>query len=103
MVLKKAFGKQYTDYCKVTPKFLPRLRYIVSPAKYLSLRVSWIKKEWLALFAVLLGIIIIEIFQDFRLFGGKEILSEAKELILAIVLFSVFIYLEFRENKIRGK
>jgi hypothetical protein len=59
----------------------------------MSLKFAWIKKELSSLITVITGILIIEIWEDIKLFGRKEFLGELLELILIIVSFSIIVIL----------
>jgi protein-S-isoprenylcysteine O-methyltransferase Ste14 len=98
--LSGRFSQEYKDYCKATPKYLPRLSGLLNPEKYISLRLSWIKKELSPLISVIVGILAMDTWQDMRLFGYKASLKELLKLILIILAFVILIiYLVKRKKK----
>lgn len=100
--LLNKFGKDYEAYCKRTPKYLPNILALLNFRKYVPLlKLSWIKKEGSSLSVTLAVIFLIEVYQDMRLFGIKELLGEFLEFLLVIVIFSV-ITLIFIYSKPKG-
>jgi len=99
-VLEHNFGQEYIDYCKITPRYLPRLDYLLSIRKYLPLKLTWIKKELFSLIGTLVCVVIIEVWQDVILFGGDELVKETQELILTIILFIFIILLCFKKKSL---
>jgi len=91
--LYKRFGEEYRNYCKITPKYFPNPRCLLNIRNCMSLKFAWIKKELSSLITVITGILIIEIWEDIKLFGRKEFLGELLELILIIVSFSIIVIL----------
>ncbi|MCM8773934.1 MAG: isoprenylcysteine carboxylmethyltransferase family protein [Candidatus Omnitrophica bacterium] len=92
-VLIKKFGQEYIHYCKTTPKYFPKV--ILNFKQYFILRLSWIKKELPSLIAVVGLIMVIEIWQEVKLFGYKDFLKETFEL-LAIILSLLILINSFR-------
>jgi protein-S-isoprenylcysteine O-methyltransferase Ste14 len=70
MLLKK-FGQEYKEYCKITPKYFPRVDYLLRLNKYVSLKSFWVKKEIVSMIATLTIVILLEIWKYARLFGYK--------------------------------
>ena len=86
--LLERFGDEYKAYCSVTSAHIPNLKSSGSFLKYFFPRYSWIKKELSSFLILVVTVVVIEIWQDSRLFGSKEILLESVEQ-LAMVLFFV--------------
>lgn len=98
-VLAQRFGQDYKDYCKKTPRYFPKIHYLLGLRKYIWLEFSWIKKEWSSLVATIICIMILEIWSDVRLFGRQELFKEALELTLTIGVFALIITLIFGTKK----
>lgn len=96
-ILLKRFGQEYNNYCKITPKYFPSVYHLLNIRRYVSLKLVWIKKELFSLLIVLSVTIVIEVWQDVRLFGYKEFLEELFELFVIIVSFMI-ISIFFREK-----
>ena len=83
------FGEEYKNYCGTTPKYFPNIRRVLEPKNHISLlRPSWFKKELGRLIAIIIAVFIIEIWQDVRLFGLKELLDEFLELLLVVSILA---------------
>jgi protein-S-isoprenylcysteine O-methyltransferase Ste14 len=93
------FGEEYKNYCKITPKYFPKVHSLLKPRDYISLKLSWIKKELSSLIMVMVTIIAVEIWQDIKSFGHKEFLKEPLELFLVITLFVIVIILFAKRGK----
>jgi protein-S-isoprenylcysteine O-methyltransferase Ste14 len=98
-VLVERFGQKYKDYCKETPRYFPKVQYLLSLRKYLPLKLSWLKKELPSLAAAITCLIVIEIWEDVTLFGSQELFREALELILTTAAFAFIIVLLFRTKE----
>ena len=70
-VLLERFGQEYKEYCRSTPKYFPRLDYLIRLNKYVSLKPFWIKKEIISLVTTVLVVIIIETWEYARLLWFK--------------------------------
>jgi len=70
-VLLERFGREYKEYCKITPKYFPRFDYLLRINRYISLKPFWIKKEIVSLITTVIVVILIEIWECIRLFGYK--------------------------------
>jgi protein-S-isoprenylcysteine O-methyltransferase Ste14 len=89
-ILLDKFGKDYKTYCKVTPKYLPKILALLNFRKYIPLlKFSWVKKESPSLAGTMAVVFLIEIYQDVKLFGAKELIAEFLEFLLVVVIFSV--------------
>jgi protein-S-isoprenylcysteine O-methyltransferase Ste14 len=57
--LEERFGKEYREYCKITPRFFPHPGRLLStnPSKYLRVRWVWIKREIPSVIPVVLFLI----------------------------------------------
>jgi protein-S-isoprenylcysteine O-methyltransferase Ste14 len=97
-VLLERFGQAYKEYCRVTPKYIPRIGYLLKLQRHISLKYFWIRKEMASMIPVIIAVASIEIWEDVRLFGRREALREPLELIVIILLLSSALYL-FLEKK----
>jgi protein-S-isoprenylcysteine O-methyltransferase Ste14 len=97
-VLLERFGQTYKEYCDITPKYIPRMDYLIMLHKHISLKYFWIKKEIASMIPVIIAVAGIEIWEDVKLFGRRELLAESLELVFIILLFSVVLSL-FLEKK----
>jgi len=70
-VLLERFGLEYDEYCRSTPKYFPRLDYLLSLNKYISLKPFWIKKEIISLVTTVLVVIMIETWEYAKLLWHK--------------------------------
>ena len=70
-ILLGRFGQEYKEYCKLTPKYFPRLDYLFRLNKYVSLKPFWIKKEIISLVTTLFVVIMIETLGYARLLWRK--------------------------------
>ncbi|MCM8823317.1 MAG: isoprenylcysteine carboxylmethyltransferase family protein [Candidatus Omnitrophica bacterium] len=94
--LLKKFGQEYIHYCKTTPKYFPKVS--LNFREYLPLELSWIKKELPSLIVLIVLILGIEIWEEIRLFGYKELIKETFEL-LAIILSLLILINSFRTSE----
>jgi len=69
--LLKKFGEEYKRYCEATPKYFPRINYLLGLNSYISLKPFWIKKEISSLITTIAVVILIEIWEYARLFWHK--------------------------------
>lgn len=97
-VLLKAFGKEYQDYCGVTPKYCPRFYLLLHLRENLPVKSPWIKKELSSLFAAGFLILAIEAWQDALLFGYKRAIMEASALLLIFAAFLISLILYAKKN-----
>ena len=92
------FGRPYQDYMKSTPRILPKISALLNEdiRDVLPLKLSWIKKEIGSVIGFILGILIIESWEDISKQGlsgyGREFVSFA-------LLLSVFFILALYLNK----
>ncbi len=87
--LLEFFGEEYTEYCKATPKYFPRVSDLLNLRQYLRLKFSWVRRESLSFLLAITIVMGIEIWEDIRLFGRKGIFSEFVELSVIILFFIV--------------
>lgn len=89
--LYKRFGDEYKSYCRKTPKYFPNLfKFIVKdPKDYFRIKLPWIKKELPSLLWILAAIIVIEIWEDVRLYGTVKFGKELSALLLVILPFII--------------
>jgi len=102
-ILLKRFGQEYLSYCKSTPKYFPNI--FLSFREHLPLRLSWIKKELPSLIVVIGAILVIEVWEDIRLFGYLEFYKELTELfsiIFAFIIMVIFLLPSKRENNAKN-
>jgi protein-S-isoprenylcysteine O-methyltransferase Ste14 len=84
--LLKRFKLKYKDYCQTTPKYFPHL-FKIKKFKSLSVKWPWIKKELPSLAITLFLVFCVELWQDVRLFGLKELGKELVELFINLAIF----------------
>ena len=65
-VLSERFGLEYKEYCKLTPKYFPRLDYLARLNKYVSLKDFWVKKEIVPMVTTIIVVLLIEIWEHLR-------------------------------------
>jgi len=70
-ILLDKFGGEYKEYCAATPKYFPRVDYLFRLDKYVSLKPFWVKKEIVSIITTVAVVILIEIWECFRLSGIK--------------------------------
>jgi len=97
-MLSNRFDQDYRNYCKTTPKYFPKIHHLLNPRAYLSIKLHWIKNELSSLAAVITAIMAIEIWQDFKLYGYREIFKELLGL-CAIILFFVLLVILLHNKK----
>lgn len=100
-LLSRRFGREYEDYCKTTPRYFPKIRYLLNLQGDISLKISWIKKEFFTFLAVITIILAVEIWEDVRLFGYIEFFKEILELLLVVLSFFMIITLFVKKKKIK--
>lgn len=98
-VLTERFGQVYKDYCKDTPRYLPKLSRIFVLRKYLRLKFAWLKMEWQSLTAATICLIVIEAWEDFTFFGRQGLWRKTAELTIAMAVFALILTLLFATNK----
>ncbi len=92
------FGRPYQDYMKSTPRILPKISALLKEdiRDILPLKLSWIKKEIGTVIGFILGILIIESWEDI----SKQGLSGyGRELAFFALLLTVFFILALYLNK----
>lgn len=92
-ILTDRFGTIYHDYCQETPRYLPRLSYLLNFWKYLPVKIFWVKKELPSIIPAVVMLLSIEMWEDAHLFGFQELFHEPTELLGAAALFIVLIWL----------
>lgn len=103
--LAKRFGIEYQKYCKKVPKYFPHLRKLFTTElmDYLFFKWPWIKKELISILGVIIGIIVVETWEDLRLFGYAEFTKEVLELLIIIVSFLSIILLFYGKEYLSRK
>ena len=95
--LIQAFGENYRNYMKSTPRILPRLAVIVQTdiREILPLKLCWVKKEAGSVAGFILGILLIESWKGILSDGFKVYFKELAVFILPLgVFFVLVIYLD---------
>jgi len=92
-ILSGRFGQDYKNYCKITPKYFPRIYNLLNLRHYLSIKLNWIKKELSSFIAVITAIMTIETWQDIKLYGYRPFLKELLELSTIILSFVLLVIL----------
>ncbi len=98
--LQEHFGQEYKDYCAQTPRFFPNTFKLLKadPREYLSFKWGWAIREFPSWAGALLAIIVIETWEDMKIFGGQALAKEPVEIFL-IIIFFVSIFAIFHEKK----
>ena len=96
-LLAVMFKDEYREYSKAVPGYFPRIRSLLNLRKHLDLKLSWVKKELSSFIFTLLIILVIEIWEDARLFGPVELIQKPIELVF-VVLFLAILWVSFREK-----
>jgi asparagine N-glycosylation enzyme membrane subunit Stt3 len=96
------FDDEYKRYCQVTPKYFPNLFNLFSEEtkSHIFLRLKWIKKELASLLTVIFILIIVEVWQDIKLYGHSELLKEPLEIFLTIFIVIMAMFLFLRKKKV---
>ena len=98
-VMSERFGDQYRNYCKVTPKYFPNIHYLLNFKGYLSLKFSWIRKEFFSFITTILAVLAIEAWEDLRLFGYSALFKEVAELLSVILVFAIVVSLLIKKSQ----
>ena len=96
-LLAVMFKDEYREYSKAVPGYFPRICSLLNLRKHLDLKLSWVKKELSSFIFTLLIILVIEIWEDARLFGPAELIQKPIELVF-VVLFLAILWVSFREK-----
>src|SRR3989339_1456461 len=96
-LLAVMFKDEYREYSKAVPGYFPRICSLLNLRKHLDLKLSWVKKELSSFIFTLLIILVIEIWEDARLFGPVELIQKPIELVF-VVLFLAILWVSFREK-----
>lgn len=91
------FKEEYREYSKAVPGYFPRIRSLLNPLAYLSLKLSWVKKELSSFIFTWIAVLAIEIWEDARLFGPAELIKKPLELVF-VILFLVLLLFLFRQK-----
>jgi len=94
--LLSAFPEEFRDYQKRVPRLLPSLATVFQKdiTEYLPLKFIWLKKEVNSIVAVLLGVLIVESWDDIKKRQVAIYLKEALAFLIIIIIFvSLGIYL----------
>lgn len=96
------FGNDYVQYRHRVPRIVPRLKTLAvqDVGKYLPLKPSWIGKEIGSMIAVLMGVLLVESWEDIIHEGFRVYLRESAALFSTIGLFVVvMLYLSRRQQE----
>lgn len=96
------FKDDYKNYMKSTPRLIPSIKTIIKRElrDILPMRGSWFKKEIGSFLFTVIGILIIESWEDLRSESLKIFASELATFILILILFFWFIdYLRIRGDR----
>jgi protein-S-isoprenylcysteine O-methyltransferase Ste14 len=86
--LLQGFGQEYENYCKATPRFLPKISGIFRISnESLFCKRGWVKKEANSLIAILAVVLFIEGWEDTKSFGIHQFIKE----LLALILYVGFL------------
>lgn len=97
--LSRRFGEEYKNYCKVTSRYFPRI-FNINLREHLFFKWPWIQKELPSLIGVMGVIIVIEAWEDIRLFGYNGYRKELLELPLIIICFIIILGLFYEKKNI---
>ena len=86
--LLREFGKEYTDYCLVTPRFFPCLCRLLEFVQSLRFKSAWVKKERQSFLIVFFMVMAVEAINDIRAFGFKAF---GAEFILLVSVLAVLL------------
>lgn len=83
------FKDEYKNYIKSTPRLIPRINilFIKELKEILPLKALWVKKEIGSFFATIIGIILIESWEDIRGEGIEIYVIELMTFVLILILF----------------
>lgn len=90
--LFKYFGQDYENYCRITPKYFPKISHLLNLREHIYLKLSWIKEEFVSLTMVIIAILAVEVWEDVRLFGHEEVYKELLELFAITASFVIIIF-----------
>ena len=92
-VLRARFKEVYQDYIQRTPRLFPKVPALFHLREHLFFKWEWLKSEGMSFGFVVLLIITIEVWQDYKSFGSGEFIKEPLELLglfLAVLILAFF-------------
>ncbi|MBU1726307.1 MAG: isoprenylcysteine carboxylmethyltransferase family protein [Candidatus Omnitrophica bacterium] len=103
--LNSRFGGVFRDYCKVTPKFFPRINFALmnKERKYFRFKSSWVKKEGPSLIATFIAMFAMFVWQDLRLFGNIRFREELIKIIFILGFVLVIALFHYEKENTSGK
>jgi len=103
--LSTRFKEVFSNYCKSTPKFFPRILFLRSAEqlKYFRFKLSWAKKELSSMAATFIVMFMILFWQDLRLFGHVRVAEELFKVIFMVVYILIIIRLHYEKENTPGK
>ncbi len=92
-ILQEAFGSQYSEYKKRVPRIFPNPEFIFKKdiRNYLPLKLGWFKRESLSILIVLAVCLLVEFREEIRFNGWSALVPETLVLLLAGVLYFIFV------------
>jgi len=78
------FGKEYSDYCAMTPRFFSCFKCPLAFIRSLRFKSAWVKKERQSFVIVFFVVMVVEAISDIRGFGFKHFAIEF--IVLAVFL-----------------
>lgn len=99
-ILLGHFGEEYSQYCKVTPRYLPKLILRIKEiCSCMRFKWGWIKRERVSLIVTLAVVIFAEAWKDMRSLGRQAYWNELWGSFVTILIVILIISLLFHEKK----
>ncbi len=94
------FGEEYSNYCKATPRYFPKLILRIKEiCSCMRFKWAWIKSEAVSLTVILGLVIFAEAWKDMSLLNRQEYWKEISESIATIIMVITVIILLFHEKE----
>jgi protein-S-isoprenylcysteine O-methyltransferase Ste14 len=99
--LKKIFGEKYENYCRQVPRFFPSLKASlnIKMSKVFPWNICWSTKERLGLLGWPLLAVILEIFQEWVVYGAIDIIRVVYVFSITIAFFAVALMIRYKFSK----
>jgi protein-S-isoprenylcysteine O-methyltransferase Ste14 len=90
-MLSERFGREYKDYCKSTPRYVPRISSLFreNVRECIFFKWPWIGREMCSMSIILALVVLTESWKDARLFGGQAFFKELLESVAIIITYAV--------------